>query len=105
MINEKAAFEKLITIGCLIPEHIQQITQEDDAGTYLHPETRFAYAFWEAGQNQALQHNKNAIHWLRMLNDFVACDASAISYVSLGEYRTALLKMLRQALAEKEPGI
>ncbi len=35
---------------------------------------------------------------------FVACDASAISYVSLGEYRTALLKMLRQAPAEKEPG-
>ena len=35
---------------------------------------------------------------------FVACDASAISYLSLGEYRTALLKMLRQKPATKEPG-
>lgn len=42
---------------------------------------------------------------LANIEAFVACDASAISYVSLGEYRTALLKMLRQALAEKEPGI
>ncbi len=41
---------------------------------------------------------------LANIEAFVACDASAISYVSLGEYRTALLKMLRQAPAEKEPG-
>ncbi|MFD4120320.1 hypothetical protein ACFWQD_03350 [Alcaligenes faecalis] len=41
---------------------------------------------------------------LSSIKAFFACDASAISYVSLGEYRTALLKMLRQALAEKEPG-
>lgn len=41
---------------------------------------------------------------LANIKAFVACDASAISYVSLGEYRTALLKMLRQAPAEKEPG-
>ncbi|QHS36084.1 hypothetical protein GWQ43_08435 [Alcaligenes faecalis] len=41
---------------------------------------------------------------LANIEAFVACDASAISYLSLGEYRTALLKMLRQAPAEKEPG-
>ena len=35
---------------------------------------------------------------------FVACDASAISYQSLGQYRTALLKMLRQAPTGKEAG-
>lgn len=35
---------------------------------------------------------------------FVACDASAISYQSLGQYRTALLKMLRQIPAAKETG-
>lgn len=35
---------------------------------------------------------------------FVACDASAISYQSLGQYRTALLRMLHQAPATKEPG-
>ncbi|HCA18641.1 MAG TPA: hypothetical protein DEO64_16045 [Alcaligenes faecalis] len=42
---------------------------------------------------------------LANIETFVACDASAISYLSLGEYRTALLKMLRQAPAittEKE---
>jgi len=42
---------------------------------------------------------------LSSIEAFVACDASAISYLSLGEYRTALLKMLRQAPAitsEKE---
>ncbi|WBM39661.1 hypothetical protein [Alcaligenes faecalis] len=41
---------------------------------------------------------------LAKIEAFVACDASAISYLSLGEYRTALLKMLRQAPAGKEPG-
>lgn len=41
---------------------------------------------------------------LASIEAFVACDASAISYLSLGEYRTALLKMLRQAPATKEPG-
>lgn len=41
---------------------------------------------------------------LTSIEDFVACDASAISYLSLGEYRTALLKMLRQAPVPKEPG-
>lgn len=41
---------------------------------------------------------------LANIETFVACDASAISYLSLGEYRTALLKMLRQATATKEPG-
>lgn len=33
---------------------------------------------------------------LASIEAFVACDASAISYLSLGEYRTALLKMLRE---------
>ncbi|ATI00016.1 hypothetical protein [Alcaligenes faecalis] len=33
---------------------------------------------------------------LTNIETFVACDASAISYLSLGEYRTALLKMLRE---------
>lgn len=41
---------------------------------------------------------------LASIEAFVACDASAISYLSLGEYRTALLKMLRQTTATKEPG-
>lgn len=41
---------------------------------------------------------------LANIEAFVVCDASAISYLSLGEYRTALLKMLREAPAEKEPG-
>ncbi|GEM_PF-5094022 len=41
---------------------------------------------------------------LANIEAFVACDASAISYLSLGEYRTALLKMLRQKPATKEPG-
>lgn len=39
---------------------------------------------------------------LANIEAFVACDASAISYLSLGEYRTALLKMLRQAPAGKD---
>lgn len=41
---------------------------------------------------------------LANIQAFVACDASAISYQSLGQYRTALLRMLRQAPAAKEPG-
>lgn len=41
---------------------------------------------------------------LANIEAFVACDASAISYQSLGQYRTALLQMLRQAPAAKEPG-
>ncbi|UQN37276.1 hypothetical protein MTR80_06115 [Alcaligenes aquatilis] len=41
---------------------------------------------------------------LASIEAFVACDASAISYLSLGQYRTALLRMLRQAPATKEPG-
>jgi hypothetical protein len=41
---------------------------------------------------------------LASIEAFVACDASAISYLSLGEYRTTLLRMLRQAPAAKEPG-
>lgn len=41
---------------------------------------------------------------LASIEAFVACDASAISYQSLGQYRTALLRMLRQAPAAKEPG-
>ena len=41
---------------------------------------------------------------LANIEAFVACDASAISYLSLGEYRTALLKMLRQAPAGKDAG-
>jgi len=41
---------------------------------------------------------------LANIEAFVACDASAISYQSLGQYRTALLRMLRQAPAAKEPG-
>lgn len=40
---------------------------------------------------------------LARIEAFVACDASAISYQSLGQYRTALLRMLRQAPAAKEP--
>lgn len=40
---------------------------------------------------------------LANIEAFVACDASAISYQSLGQYRTALLRMLRQAPAAKEP--
>lgn len=44
------------------------------------------------------QHQKT----LASIEAFVACDASAISYLSLGEYRTALLKMLRQAPAGKD---
>lgn len=39
---------------------------------------------------------------LANIEAFVACDASAISYLSLGEYRKALLKMLRQAPAGKD---
>ena len=34
---------------------------------------------------------------LSSIGAFVACDASAISYLILVQYRTALLKMLRQA--------
>lgn len=41
---------------------------------------------------------------LANIEAFVACDASAISYQSLGQYRTALLKMLRQAPTGKEAG-
>lgn len=33
---------------------------------------------------------------LANIKAFVTCDASAISYLSLGEYRSALLKMLRE---------
>lgn len=50
--------------------------------------------------NRIDQHQRT----LANIEAFVACDASAISYLSLGEYRTALLNMLRQAPAEKEPG-
>ncbi|UTM01730.1 hypothetical protein MID00_19965 [Alcaligenes sp. NLF5-7] len=39
---------------------------------------------------------------LASIEAFVACDASAISYLSLGEYRKALLKMLRQAPVGKD---
>lgn len=48
---------------------------------------------------QADQHQRT----LANFEAFVACDASAISYQSLGQYRTALLRMLRQAPAAKEP--
>lgn len=41
---------------------------------------------------------------LANIEAFVACDASAISYQSLGQYRTALLKMLRQTPTAKEAG-
>lgn len=41
---------------------------------------------------------------LASIEAFVACDASAFSYLSLGEYRTALLKMLRQAPDGKDAG-
>lgn len=41
---------------------------------------------------------------LSNIKAFVACDASAISYQSLGQYRTALLRILRQAPATKEAG-
>ena len=41
---------------------------------------------------------------LANIEAFVACDASAISYQRLGQYRTALLRMLRQAPAAKETG-
>ncbi|ULH05374.1 hypothetical protein [Alcaligenes faecalis] len=50
--------------------------------------------------NRIDQHQRT----LASIEAFVACDASAISYLSLGEYRTALLKMLRQALAGKDAG-
>ena len=50
--------------------------------------------------NRLDQHQRT----LASIEAFVACDASAISYLTLGEYRTALLKMLCQDLAEKEPG-
>ncbi|WP_336974734.1 hypothetical protein [Alcaligenes sp. PF14] len=48
--------------------------------------------------NRIDQHQRT----LANIEAFVACDASAISYLSLGEYRTALLKMLRQAPAGKD---
>lgn len=57
---------------------------------------------WEAWQARASLDQHAAT--LASIEAFVACDASAISYLSLGEYRTALLKMLRQAPATKEPG-
>lgn len=50
--------------------------------------------------NRIDQHQRT----LANIEAFVACDASAISYLSLGEYRTALLKMLREAPAAKETG-
>lgn len=58
---------------------------------------------------EALRKEIEALHsqhatTLANIEAFVACDASAISYLSLGEYRTALLKMLRQTTATKEPG-
>ena len=49
--------------------------------------------------NRIDQHQRT----LANIEAFVACDASAISYQSLGQYRTALLRMLRQAPATKEP--
>lgn len=39
---------------------------------------------------------------LANIEAFVACDASAISYQSLGEYRSALLRMLREAQTNTE---
>lgn len=50
--------------------------------------------------NRIDQHQRT----LANIEAFVACDASAISYQSLGQYRTALLKMLRQTPAAKETG-
>lgn len=38
---------------------------------------------------------------LANIEAFVACDASAISYLTLGEYRSALLKILIQAKANE----
>ncbi|KVX06410.1 hypothetical protein ASL22_13165 [Alcaligenes faecalis] len=38
---------------------------------------------------------------LANIEAFVACDASAISYLTLGEYRSALLKILNEAKANE----
>lgn len=38
---------------------------------------------------------------LANIQAFVACDASAISYLTLGEYRSALLKILNEAKANE----
>lgn len=64
-------------------------------------------AFMVEARNQMrglLDHIDSQQLTLANIEAFVACDASAISYQSLGQYRTTLLRMLRQALAEKEPG-
>lgn len=45
----------------------------------------------------ASQHTATLAH----IKAFVACDASAISYLTLGEYRTALLKILNEAKANE----
>ncbi|MGZ9569282.1 hypothetical protein ACVTTK_07945 [Alcaligenes nematophilus] len=45
----------------------------------------------------ASQHTATLAH----IKTFVACDASAISYLTLGEYRTALLKILNEAKANE----
>ncbi len=45
----------------------------------------------------ASQHTATLAH----IQAFVACDASAISYLTLGEYRSALLKILNEAKANE----
>lgn len=64
-------------------------------------------AFMVEARNQMralLDHIDSQQRTLANIEAFVACDASAISYQSLGQYRTTLLRMLRQAPAAKEPG-
>lgn len=78
----------------ILREHTRQFNESHQILTTLAMQAK-----QEQDQCQALR------EVLDKITTFVACDASAISYLSLGEYRTALLRMLRQAPAtttEKE---
>ncbi|MDT8505436.1 hypothetical protein OYC61_014120 [Alcaligenes nematophilus] len=77
----------------ILREHTRQFNESHQILTTLAMQAK-----QEQDQRQALR------KVLDKTTAFVACDASAISYLSLGEYRTALLKMLRQAPDGKDAG-
>ena len=86
-LDERAAYEEYALKNWCSPDDLER----GRLTGYRLAELNQMWVGWQARATLA-----QPTATLASIEAFVACDASAISYLSLGEYRTALLKMLRE---------
>lgn len=103
--SARERFEAWALSDCWNPDELTRyIVPDPEPGKpdwdYLEREVGWMWVAWQAAETASSARLSKACELLKDAHRLVANDAHAISFQTMGQYRSALLKALREAIEE-----